>query len=122
MLKTSFALLFVALPSFAFAECELDTDMITGIISEVDAEHPNGTTFTAFVMKAEDVILVPEFDGTACTMADFIQIDPADDETEAALRASLGKTVTIRTPDLFEAHTAWHISEAVAMEARLVTP
>jgi hypothetical protein len=122
MLKPLFALLFITLPSFAFAICEITKDTITGTLTEVEAEHPNGTAFKAFILDAEDDFEVADVDGSACVIVRYLQVDPADAETEAALRKSLGQTVSVTSPDMFQAHTAWHVGDAVAMQARLVTP
>jgi hypothetical protein len=117
-----FTLCIIAFPSLASAACEVTKDSFIGTLTEVTAEHPNGTTFTAFMLEADDDVIVPSIDGNTCTFAARIQIDPADQETETAMRARLGEVVTITSPDMFEAHTAWHIGDAVAMQARLVMP
>jgi hypothetical protein len=122
MLKILIAACLVTIPTIASAVCDITKDSITGILTEVEAEHPNGTTFNAFMLNAEDTFDVPTVDGTACVIVRLIQIDPADPETEAALRNSLSQTITVTSPDMFEAHTAWHVGEAVAMDARVVSP
>jgi hypothetical protein len=92
---------------------------LTGTLGEVEAAHPNGTIIRAIQLTLDQPVQVEGMLADGCVEAKVIHVAPIDKAAERRLRARLGKTATIVSPDVFEAHTAWHVGEGVAMRARL---
>jgi hypothetical protein len=110
-----------AIPAVATAGCGGPGNEITGILRIFQGQHPNGTQVEVMQIATEKPFLALSVNGDACISASAIHIIPADPETETALRAMAGQPVTVVSDDVFEAHTAWHFGDAVAMGATFPT-
>lgn len=108
---------FATTPTLA---CATMAKSFEGELREVRTEHPNGTPLVVLQLAALSPVDAVGLD-EECVKVRQIQIVPIDKATHTKLRRLIGMKVRIRTPDLFVAHTAWHIGDAVAMKAS-ITP
>ncbi len=109
------ALSILAGPAFA---CGGQVTM-TGTLRQVESKHPNGTIIEAIQLVADTAVEATSAQGSGCISARVVQLVAADGRTADAFASRLGQRITVSSPDVFEAHTAWHIGQAVAMAARL---
>jgi hypothetical protein len=108
------AMLLSAAP--ALADCGDVPLVMTGTLREVHTVHPNGTAIDAFQIVADAPVQAVAVLGDGCVAAQIVQLVPLDDAVAKALVGRLGQVVKVTSPDVFEAHTAWHIGDAVAMD------
>jgi hypothetical protein len=94
---------------------------LTGILSEVRGAHPNGTQLRGLQLDlGRDACMVgAALDGGQLGFS-RVHVVPADASVERQLRNALGQRVTVRGRELMEAHTAWHLGDAVLLEATMV--
>jgi hypothetical protein len=108
-----------ALASPALADCGDVPVVMTGTLREVHAVHPNGTAIDAFQIVADVPVQAIGVLSDGCVAAQIVQLVPLDAAATTGLAARLGQMVKVTSPDVFEAHTAWHIGDAVAMDVTL---
>lgn len=106
---------FATTPALA---CPTMATRFEGKLREVRTEHPNGTPLVVLQLIVLSPVDAVGLEGE-CVKVRHIQIVPIDKATHAKLRQRIGKKVRIETPDLFVAHTAWHIGDAVAMKSSI---
>ena len=99
----------------AQAKCLADGDAVTGKLRIVKTRHPNGTPITAYQVVTATPVCVLDMDEKPQDSTKF-HVVPRDEAGEAALKRAVGRTVTVRGNPM-PAHTAWHIGDAVMMEA-----
>jgi hypothetical protein len=118
-MKMLMVMALLILPVAARAGCEGPEWRIEGTLGLLKTYHPNGTLIEALIVETvEPLEVTTPLDGT-CVEARRFQIVPQDDATQAALMAALGQRVVVRSNTVFQAETAWHVGEAVALAAEL---
>jgi hypothetical protein len=112
------AVLLSTLSSFASA-CASLPETIEGLLRETRRVHPNGSVITALQVVVKQDILVVAAGRKGCSVARIIQVVPRDANEGRMISSRIGQIVRIKSPDIFESHTAWHVGDAVAMQATL---
>lgn len=102
-------------PSTARPQCLADGDAVTGTLRIVKTRHPNGTPITAYQVVTAQPVCVLDLDDKPQDSSKF-HVVPRGKADEAALKRAVGRSVTVRGNPM-AAHTAWHIGDAVIMEA-----
>jgi len=94
---------------------------LIGVLSEARQVHPNGTPIRAFQIDLGRMACVAgaALDGGQLNVQ-RVHVVPADGVADQRLRAAMGQRVTVRGRELMEAHTAWHLGDAVLLDATLV--
>jgi hypothetical protein len=118
----SFAFVLMALmgvPLTAQAGCGGADTAITGTLRLFEGRHPNGTLVDVIQIVTPTPVQAATVDGAGCIAVSKVQVVPLDTVTDTALRGMVGLEVTVLSDDMFEAHTAWHFGDAVAMGAAL---
>ena len=108
------------LSSQAQSACLALPTTLSGTLLVARTQHPNGTPITAYQIRVASPLSVEGMTSDGCVTASLIQVLPADKKQQRRFAQSVGKTISIISPDVFEAHTAWHIGEAVALQARVL--
>lgn len=119
MKMTLMLLALLSLPMAAHATCDGPDWQIEGKLSLVTSTHPNGTLIEALIVETVEPLQVTTAVDGLCAEARRFQIVPQDETTGAALLQAVGKRVIVRSDTVFEAETAWHIGDAVALDAAL---
>jgi hypothetical protein len=115
--------LFLALPlaggdASAQGACIRQGATLSGTVREVRRRHPNGTPIRVFQIDLgrRACIEGAGMDGGRLSFR-RVHVAPADSATEQRLRSALGRQVAVRGREIIEAHTAWHIGDAVMLDA-----
>jgi hypothetical protein len=103
----------------ALAECLALPASLSGTLSKQRVEHPNGDRFDAYRLTLDSPIEVAGIVSDGCVKAVIVHVVPHDDAEMRRFERALRRRVTIASPDVFEAHTAWHAGDAVALQAKL---
>lgn len=98
-----------------------DGDVIRGELRLVEARHPNGTRIEAFqVVSATGYVLPGDDLCEAGVPLRKFHVVAKDGDTRKQFQRSLGKVLSVKGRQFYCAHTAWHIGDAVALEAEIV--
>jgi hypothetical protein len=103
----------------AEAACSTYPLTISGVVKIVKTTHPNGTPITAYQVQSDRPISVDGIVSDGCVQASLVHLFVQSKSDRQWLKAHLGQTVTVTTSDIFEASTAWHIGDAVAMKPQI---
>jgi nicotinamidase-related amidase len=112
-----FLLMIAALPTAAQAICGGAGTEITGTVRAFQGQHPDGTLVDVLQIEVAEPIEVAGILSDGCVSATTIQVVPIDQDMAEILHEQVGQEVTVLSDEVFEAHTAWHFGDAVAMDA-----
>jgi hypothetical protein len=100
-----------------------DGGVLTGKLRLVHARHPNGTRIEAYQIVSV-ARAMPADDGFCTTDkgATTFHLFAITDAARRQLKPLLGKTVTLKTDELFCSQTAWHIGDVAVSRWTLLPP
>lgn len=107
---------------FAAAQgnCMRQGETISGTLREVRRQHASGAPIRALQVELGQPACI---EGAALEGGRLnfrrVHVVPIDQRTEAQLRGNIGRRVQVRGREIIEAHTAWHVGDAVMLDASL---
>lgn len=104
--------------ALAQAPCLASGDVISGTVAPVTASHPNGSTFTAYILTLSPARCVTT-PGQRIEAARRLQLG-GDAEHQAALGRRANAVVTVRIRDPFVPETAWHVGDVIVVDYDIV--
>ncbi|HEX2890314.1 hypothetical protein [Vineibacter terrae] len=102
----------------AQAPCVASGDVISGKVAPVTASHPNGSTFTAYILTLSP----PRCVATAeqrIEAAARLQLG-GNAGQQATLRRRANAVVAVRIRDPFAPETAWHVGDVIVVDYDIV--
>jgi Domain of unknown function (DUF4431) len=131
MTARAFAFLFALLASPGAHAAEVclgqsgDTGDATGVLATERHKHPNGTNFTAYVLRlAKPACAVVEDMADSKkrqTVRNIRRMQIVPNEKESELKSHLGKTIALHGR-LMQQHTAWHITPVLIFADKITVP
>ncbi|TWS94120.1 hypothetical protein [Reyranella sp. CPCC 100927] len=94
--------------------CLVSGDVISGRVAPVTASHPNGSTFTAYILTLSPPRCVTA-SGQRIAAAQRLQLG-GDAAHQAALSRRANAVVTVRIRDPFTPETAWHVGDVIVVD------
>ncbi len=102
----------------AQAPCVASGDVVSGKVAPVTASHPNGSTFTAYILTLSPPRCVTTAD-QRIEAAARVQLG-GNAEQQATLRRRANAAVMVRIRDPFTPETAWHIGDVIVVDYDIV--